>query len=94
MNKSVAAFAALLLFAGLAPAQTSYGSTVGTVTDATHGAIPGASVALTNIGTGERRSVPSDAAGNYQFVNLISGIYRLQVESPGFKTIQSRGDPG
>lgn len=75
----------LLLFAGGTQAQTSYGSIVGTVSDATRASIPGATVALTNIGTGERRSVPSDASGNYQFVNLIPGMYRLQVESKGFK---------
>src|SRR5262249_35598288 len=66
-------------------AQTSYGSVVGTVTDATRGAIPGAVVVLTNTGTAERKSVPADSAGNYQFVNLIPEDYRIEVESPGFK---------
>src|SRR6266567_485444 len=75
MIKPAAALAALLVSAALAPAQTSYGSIVGTVTDATRSAIPGAPVILINIGTGDRRSVPSDAVGNYQFVNLIPGSY-------------------
>src|SRR5215813_931807 len=85
MFKPAAAFAALLLLSGLSPAQTSYGSLVGTVTDATRGAIPGATVTLSNVGTGERRAAPSDASGNFQFVNLLPGSYRLRVESPGFK---------
>jgi hypothetical protein len=85
MNKLAAALAALLLSTGLAPAQTSYGSILGTVTDVTRASIPGASVVLTNMGTGERKSAPSDASGNFQFVNLLPGMYRLQVESPGFK---------
>jgi hypothetical protein len=85
MNKLAAALAALLLSTGLAPAQTSYGSILGTVTDVTRAAIPGASVVLTNMGTGERKSAPSDASGNFQFVNLLPGMYRLQVESAGFK---------
>jgi hypothetical protein len=55
------------------------------VTDATRAAVPGANVILTNTGTSERRMAPSDAAGNFQFVNLIPGIYRLEVESRGFK---------
>jgi hypothetical protein len=89
-NGLAAAFAAGLLLIGTLPpaalrAQTSYGSIVGTVTDSTSAAIPGAVVDLTNIGTGERRSVPADAAGNFQFVNLIPGNYRIEVESRGFK---------
>ncbi|PWU06653.1 MAG: hypothetical protein C5B51_11840 [Terriglobia bacterium] len=85
MKRLAAAFAVLLFLSGLAQAQTSYGSVVGTVTDATRGAIPGTPVTLTNTGTGERRMAPTDAVGNFQFVNLIPGTYRLQVESPGFK---------
>jgi hypothetical protein len=85
MKRAAAAIAALLLWASQAAAQTSYGSVVGTVVDATRGSIPAASVTLTNIGTGERRSIPTDADGNFQFVNLIPGNYRVQVESRGFK---------
>lgn len=80
--------AALFCLASLVPtawAQTSFGSIVGTVTDPTNATIPGAAVVVTNIGTSERRTAPADASGNFQFVNLIPGNYRLQVESPGFK---------
>jgi hypothetical protein len=81
------AIATALLIGSLTPvrAQTSYGAIVGTVIDATRAAIPGASVTLVNIGTAERRTAATDAAGNYQFVNLIPGEYRLEVESRGFK---------
>jgi hypothetical protein len=65
--------------------QTFYGSVVGTVTDASGAVIPGASVTLTNIGTNEKRSAPTDAAGSYRFVNLVPANYRLEVEAPGFK---------
>ena len=40
---------------------------------------------LTNTGTAEVRTDQTDANGNYQFVNLVPGVYRLEVESPGFK---------
>ncbi len=74
---------ALLTWPG--PAQTFYGSILGVVTDATGGAVPQASVTLTNLGTGERRNLATDGAGNYQFVNLVPGQYRVEVEKTGFR---------
>ena len=85
MKQVAAALAALLVLAGSGPAQTSNGSLVGTIKDATGAAIPNSTVVLTNIGTGERKSGVSDGQGNYQFVNLIPGSYRLQVATVGFK---------
>src|ERR1700692_450584 len=66
-------------------AQTFYGSIVGSVTDQSGAAISGASVTLTNTGTSERRSDQTDNSGNYQFVNLVPGLYRVDVETKGFK---------
>ncbi len=67
------------------PAQTFYGSVVGSVTDATAAAVPQAGVTLTNLGTGERRTMPTDGVGNYQFVNLVPGQYKVEVEKTGFR---------
>ena len=66
-------------------AQNVYGSIVGTVTDASGGAVPGATVTLVNTGTNERRTVQSGADGEYRFVNLNPGQFRLETEQPGFK---------
>jgi hypothetical protein len=66
-------------------AQTFYGSIVGSVTDATGGAVPQAGVTLTNLGTGERRNMATDGVGNYQFVNLVPGQYKVEVEKAGFR---------
>ena len=66
-------------------AQTFYGSVVGSVTDATSAAVPQAGVTLTNLGTGERRAMPTDGVGNYQFVNLVPGQYKVEVEKAGFR---------
>lgn len=65
--------------------QTFYGSIVGSVTDASGGAVPQASVAVTNLGTAERRSMSSDDSGHYQFVNLVPGQYKIEVEKTGFR---------
>jgi hypothetical protein len=39
---------------------------------------------LINIGTNERRNAASDGSGSYQFLNLIPGQYRVEIEKPGF----------
>ncbi len=75
----------LAVFTAPLPAQTSYGSIVGTVTDATGGSVPGTAVSLTNLGTAERRSAETDGNGNYQFVNLVPGSYKVEFEKAGFK---------
>jgi len=74
-----------LMEAGLVDAQTFYGTILGTVADASGGDIAGARVALTNSGTAERLVTQTDAIGNYQFLNLLPGMYKLDVEQPHFK---------
>jgi hypothetical protein len=81
-----------VLLAGLIPllaislfGQAFYGSIVGTVTDPSNAAVNGAAVRLTNIGTDERHQTLTDAAGGYQFLNLIPGNYKVEVELAGFK---------
>src|SRR5947208_9290852 len=76
----------LFLFA-LPPAwaQTTFGTVVGAVTDATSAVIPQAQVTLTSLGTSEKRGATTDAGGDYQFVNVLPGNYRIDVEKEGFK---------
>ncbi len=79
----------LLTAMSLAPTtgitQTYYGSVVGTVTDSSGSALVGLTVALTNQGTAERKTLPTNSHGDFQFVNVPPGIYTLDVEGPGFK---------
>src|SRR5262245_55026115 len=56
-----------------------------TVTDASGGTLAGAAVTLTNVATGERRQTQSGSGGDYQFLNLVPGMYRIEVEQRGFK---------
>ncbi len=65
--------------------QAFYGSIVGTITDASGGALKSAVVVLTNIETGERHQTSAGAGGDYQFLNLVPGTYRVEVEQAGFK---------
>ena len=77
--------AVVSVFCCLSFGQTFYGSIVGTVTDATSALMPGAKVTLTNLGTSQTRSMETNAEGLYQFVNLVPGKYKIDVEKAGFK---------
>jgi len=79
------ALAVALILAPSVDGQQFYGSVVGTITDQLGGALVGASVTLTNTATGEVRQAKTGAAGDYQFANLIPGLYRVEVEQAGFK---------
>jgi hypothetical protein len=58
----------------------------GTVTDASGGVLPGATVTITNTGTKDSRTATTDDRGGYTFPALFNGVYELKVELEGFKT--------
>lgn len=66
-------------------AQTFYGSIVGTVTDNSGAVVPNATVTITNLGTNEKRTEKSNAAGEYSFVNLVPANYKVTVAAANFK---------
>jgi hypothetical protein len=78
---------ALLMFPGLMTAQTFLGSVVGTITDTTGASVPGAKVTLTNTGTNEEHGTSTASSGDYQFLNLIPGAYRMAIEKEGFSRL-------
>ena len=75
-----------LLAAAPVLAQSTVGSVNGTITDASGAAIPGASVTLSNIGTGIEVTSESNVTGLFVFVNVQPGNYTLLIEQTGFKT--------
>src|SRR5262249_46123478 len=76
-----------LAVSGLARAQSSYTAAVrGVVTDASGGAIPGATVTVTESDRNVPHTVTTDSAGRYVVTALPPGEYRLSVELSGFKT--------
>src|ERR1700722_19081556 len=60
------------------------GSISGTVTDPAGAVIPGATVTLTNAGTGEGKTATTDGSGFYQFVSMAPGNYALKTSAKGF----------
>lgn len=80
----------LLVFSltSLCFSQTSSASLQGTVSDATGGAIAGAAVALLNTGSNLERSATTGNLGEYRFLALPPGVYRLAVTAKGFARYQ------
>lgn len=78
----------LVCFPALSSSQESYGTVVGTITDSTSALIPGVAITLVNNGTGEKHTTKTDTHGNYQFVDLLPGNYKLTFEHQGFKKIE------
>jgi hypothetical protein len=68
-------------------AQSFYGSIFGTVTDSAGAVVPATATTLTNEDTQERRTMQTDSNGDYRYVNLIPGKYRLEVEKAGFERL-------
>src|ERR1700681_2979878 len=86
----VAALMAILLGgSGGVTRSTAQGATatiLGTVTDASGATVPGATVQVKNVGTGQVQSTQSDAAGRFTVPNLGVGNYDLQASKNGFST--------
>jgi hypothetical protein len=78
--------AAALLTATPAFAQRANATVRGTVTDATKGVVPGATVTIKNDDTGLTRTTTTNEAGLYSFPELPVGKYTIQFELSGFKT--------
>ena len=77
-----------LVVLGLGPwshAQT--GTITGTVRDPAGAVLPGVTITVTNTGTNAVRTFVTDERGDYNVVLLLVGIYRIQAELAGFKTV-------
>src|SRR5580704_12623061 len=81
-----------LLLAGLAisaplslRAQLVSATLVGSVTDASGDVVPGATVIATELQTGSLQRTSTTAEGVYTIPFLTPGIYKVEIESPGFK---------
>jgi hypothetical protein len=88
--KALGALLAVLLTVGLAPglanAQVLYGSLVGNVVDQNGAVVPGATVTITNKGTGQVREATTNSDGEYTITNVLSGAYDIKVSKQGFTT--------
>ena len=76
----------VLLAGGARPilAQVGAGEITGIVRDQNGAAVPGATVTVTDVGTGRQRVVTSTSDGLYTATSLAPGSYRIEVQLPGF----------
>ena len=65
-------------------AQVQTGVVVGTVAGPSGSSLPGVKVVLTDLSTGQERSVVTDDAGNFRFESLSIGRYSITASAPGF----------
>jgi hypothetical protein len=66
---------------------------LGTVTDPTGAAISGATVTVTNVENGLRRSVKTDDAGRFSFPQLKPGLYSVKAGADHFEAQQNTSVP-
>src|SRR5690348_2745016 len=74
-----------LVFCASAHAQSTGGRILGRVIDPTGAVLAGVKVKLINQATGVERSTTSDNDGNYNFIEVPVGDYRLEFDQTGFK---------
>ncbi len=67
-----------------ADAQSTFGSIVGVVHDATQAVVPGAVVKIRRLEDNSVRSTTSDENGSFEFVNLKPGNYAVSAHADGF----------
>src|SRR5258708_10173836 len=86
----VPALAACLLFifssSGLR-AQSTNGSLSGRIADPSKAVTACAKISLINTATNFRYETPTNPSGEYYLTNLPPGLYRLEIEKPGFKKL-------
>ena len=90
----MAALAAIVVLSvghPFAQSQAINGTIEGTITDQSGAALPGVSVTVSNIDTGDTRVVVSNDAGVYRAPLLPLGRYRVAAELSGFKKFEQQG---
>ncbi len=90
--RTVVRFALVILcLAASARAQDTTGTILGTITDSSGAVLPGVTVSVKHVDTGQTRTVITDASGRYRLPLLPSGAYEITVQLSGFQTVVRSG---
>ncbi|GGA63883.1 hypothetical protein GCM10011507_14360 [Edaphobacter acidisoli] len=87
----VLAAAAMMVTQCPVVAQSIQGSIIGTVRDKSEALVPDASVTLTDVDKGITRNAITDGHGDYHFIDVPAGHYKLVVSAAGFQGWQITG---
>jgi hypothetical protein len=79
-----------LITSAKSAAQSTFGRIIGRVTDASGAVVAGAKVEALNQGTGDARSVMTNGAGDYQFLNVDPGQYTITVSAAQFDIFEDK----
>jgi hypothetical protein len=74
------------LLPAAAQSTVATGTIQGTVTDPNGAVVPGATVTITNVATGQVTKLTSSSSGTYASGALIPGEYSVRIEAKGFQT--------
>jgi hypothetical protein len=85
MKRFIFMLLTLCFFSVAALAQSSTGSLIGTVSDAS-GVIPKATVVVTDNKSGKEKTTETNDQGGFTFADLDVGTYTVTITSPGHKT--------
>ncbi len=85
-------FLAILFFSASLFGQGTTSRVVGTVADSSGAVVPGAQVTLTNEATGVAFASTTTPAGAYVFEAIQVGVYRIEIQAPGFREHISTGN--
>jgi hypothetical protein len=89
MRRALAAIVvALMSMVWPVAGQSTFGSIVGAVHDASQGVIAGASVQMRSLEDNSVHSTTAGADGSFEFVNLKPGKYALSAQAAGFAEFQ------
>lgn len=82
-------FILLAVCVGVSVAQSTFGSMLGTVKDASGNVIPNATVKITNVDENTSRTVTTNDNGDYEAANMKPGRYRIEVTATGFQPFKT-----
>lgn len=88
---AIAVFLIYVQWACPTRAQVAGATLTGVVTDESGSGVPGANVAIKNVGTGVLREVTTNGDGLYSAPNLLPGEYEVTVSLKGFQTMLQKG---
>jgi len=80
-----ATFVILFVATAISFGQNITGSIVGTVTDSTGAVVQNATVTITDIATSLTRTVLTDSNGDFRFLTVATGHYKIDIAKSGFE---------